>query len=64
MPRWPRSDRPHQLALFGAQSALFGALRLLWMDCLPGPKDQYVDELTEFILAGLTRGRASARTRR
>jgi AcrR family transcriptional regulator len=57
-------DRPHQLALFGAQSALFGALRLLWMDCLPGPKDQYVDELTEFILAGLTRGRAGARTRR
>lgn len=56
-------DRPRHLALFGAQSALVGALRLLWMDALAGPKEQYLDELTEFILAGLTRGR-TARPRR
>lgn len=56
-------DRPRQLALFGAQAALFGALRLLWMDCLPGAQDQYLDELTDFILAGLTRGRVVTRRR-
>jgi AcrR family transcriptional regulator len=53
--------RPRQLALFGAQAALFGALRLLWLDCLPGPNEHYLDELIEFILAGLTRGRPGRR---
>lgn len=55
------TDSPPQLMLFGAQAALFGALRLLWMDCLPGPKDQYLDELTSFVLAGLTRRPAKGR---
>lgn len=57
-------DRPVPLLLFGAQSALFGALRLLWMDCLPGPKEQYLEELTAFVLAGLTRSSSASRRRR
>jgi AcrR family transcriptional regulator len=56
--------RPLSLMLFGAQSALVGALRLLWLDCLPGPQDQYLDELTAFIVAGLTRTPSSARRRK
>jgi AcrR family transcriptional regulator len=48
-------ERPIPTLLFGAQSALYGALRLLWLDCLPGPKEQYLGELTAFILAGLSR---------
>jgi AcrR family transcriptional regulator len=58
-------NRPVSLLLFGAQSALVGALKLLWMGCLTGPKEQYLDELTSFVLAGLTRpARVSNRTRR
>jgi hypothetical protein len=41
--------------LFGAQAALTGALKLLWIGCLSGPREQYLDELTGFILAGLAR---------
>ena len=48
-------NRPIPLMLFGAQAALTGALKLLWIGCLSGPKDPYLDELTAFILAGLTR---------
>ncbi len=48
-------NRPLPLMLFGAQAALTGAVKLLWIGCLSGPKDPYLDELTAFILAGLTR---------
>ena len=58
-------NRPIPLLLFGAQSALVGALKLLWMGALTGPRDQYFDELTAFMLAGLTRPtKAAARARR
>lgn len=49
--------RPVGVMLFGAQSALVGALKLLWLDQLPGPREQYLEELIAFILAGLTRPR-------
>jgi AcrR family transcriptional regulator len=48
-------NRPVQLLLFGAQSALVGALKLLWIGALSGPKDQYLEELAAFVVAGLTR---------
>jgi AcrR family transcriptional regulator len=48
-------DRPDSLLLFGAQAALVGALKLLWIGRLAGAKEQYLDELTAFTVAGLTR---------
>jgi AcrR family transcriptional regulator len=57
-------DRPPSLLLFGAQSALVGALKLLWIGTLPGSKDQYLDELTAFTVAGLTRQVARRRSPR
>ena len=54
-------NRSSHLALFGAQAALVGALKLRWIGCLSVPTDQYLEELTGFVLAGLTR--ASRRTR-
>jgi len=55
-------NRPMPLLLFGAQAALVGALKLLWMGNLAGPKEPYLEELTAFVLAGLTRRtRASGR---
>ena len=53
-------DRPIAVHLFGAQAALVGALKLLWLGSLAGPIEQYLEELTAFVLAGLTRGRTSA----
>ena len=50
------------MLLFGAQAALVGALKLLWMGHLAGPKEQYLEELSAFVLAGLTRqARVSSR---
>jgi AcrR family transcriptional regulator len=58
-------NRPVPLVLFGAQAALVGALKLLWIGSLSGPKEQYLEELTAFVLAGLTRpARTSTRTKR
>jgi AcrR family transcriptional regulator len=57
-------NRPIPLMLFGAQAALVGALRLLWIGCLTGPKDQYLEELTAFTVAGLTRSVPPGRTRK
>jgi len=58
-------NRPIPLLLFGAQSALVGALKLLWLGGLSGPKEPYLEELTAFVLAGLTRpSRISNRTRK
>lgn len=48
-------NRPLPVLLFGAQAALVGALKLLWMGALAGPPEQYLEELTAFVLAGLTR---------
>jgi AcrR family transcriptional regulator len=48
-------NRPLPVVLFGAQAALVGALKLLWIGGLTGPKEQYLDELSAFVLAGLTR---------
>ena len=31
-------NRPIPLMLFGAQAALTGALKLLWIGCLPAPR--------------------------
>jgi len=59
------SNRPIPLLLFGAQAALVGALKLLWIGVLAGPKEQYLEELTAFVLAGLTRpARSSVRGRK
>ena len=58
-------NRPIPLLLFGAQSALVGALKLLWLGGLSGSKEPYLEELTAFVLAGLTRtSRISNRTRK
>jgi AcrR family transcriptional regulator len=48
-------NRPIPRLLFGAQAALVGALKLLWIGSLPAPNEQYLDELSAFVLAGLTR---------
>jgi len=47
-------DKPLPLLLFGAQSAFWGAIQLVWSGYL-GEIDQraHLDELTTFILAGL-----------
>jgi AcrR family transcriptional regulator len=57
-------NRPLPLMLFGAQAALTGALKLLWIGCLSGPREPYLEELSAFILAGLTRPPPSARSRK
>jgi AcrR family transcriptional regulator len=49
------SNRPAAVLMFGAQAAVVGALKLLWTGCLSGNKEEYLDELTEFVVAGLTR---------
>lgn len=54
-------NRPLPLLLFGAQAALVGALKLLWIGALTGPRDQYLQELTAFVLAGLTREHSRGR---
>ena len=53
-------NRPIPLLLFGAQAALVGALKLLWIGALSGPKEQSLEELTVFVLAGLTRSARSS----
>jgi AcrR family transcriptional regulator len=48
------ADRPIPVLLYGAQSAVVGALRMLGSECLAGadPED-YIEEITRFVLAGL-----------
>lgn len=46
--------RPLELLLFGAQSAFWGAIQLIWSGYLGGvDRKKYLDEITSFILAGL-----------
>lgn len=58
---FPETKSPRML-LFGAQAALFGAIRLVRGGCLemgPVPPDQFLEEITEFIIAGLTHERSA-----
>ena len=49
---FPRKPLP--LMLFGAQSAFWGAIQLMWSGYLGEiDKSQYLDELSSFLLAGL-----------
>lgn len=47
--------KPVEVLLFAAHSALTGAIHVVWSGCLRGstPED-YLQEITEFIVAGLT----------
>lgn len=47
--------KPIPLLIFGAQAALNGAIMLAWSGCLAKDADpaQYLEEITNFILAGL-----------
>ena len=49
----PRKSR--EALVFGPMAALHGAVRLMWSDALPAEtrRDQYMDEITNFILAGM-----------
>ncbi len=58
---FPRNKPMHHL-LFGAQAALFGAIRMVWGGCaVTGDPDEYLREITDFIVAGLTNGRLQER---
>jgi AcrR family transcriptional regulator len=57
-------NRPIGVQLFGAQAALVGALKLLWIGSLRGGSEQYLQELTEFVVAGLTRAERRAKRSR
>ena len=49
---FPRKPLP--LLLFGAQAAIKGAIMMAWSGCLKGTDpNQYLEEITNFILAGL-----------
>lgn len=46
--------KPPELLLFGAQSAFWGAVQLIWSGFLGGiDREVYLNEITTFILAGL-----------
>lgn len=48
-------DRPHDLLLFGAKATLWGAIELIWSGHLGDiDHEAHLQELTRFILAGLT----------
>lgn len=50
------------MMLFGAQAALFGAIRLVRGGCLEmvqASPEEFLEEITEFIIAGLTHERVS-----
>jgi AcrR family transcriptional regulator len=51
------ASKPPMMLLFGAQAALLGAIRLVRGGCLEigsGEPEEYLREITEFIVAGLT----------
>ena len=61
---FPR-NKPLPLLLFGAQAALFGAVRMAGGGCaqLMGTEttsEEFLEELTEFIVTGLTQARQQA----
>ena len=48
------ADRPIPVLLYGAQSTLVGAVRMLGSECLSAADpEEYIDEITRFVLAGL-----------
>ena len=48
------ADRPIPVLLYGAQSTLIGAVRMLGSECLgAADPEEYIDEITRFVLAGL-----------
>jgi hypothetical protein len=50
------------MMLFGAQAALFGAIRLVRGGCLEmvqATPEEFLQEITDFIIAGLTNERAA-----
>ena len=48
------ADRPIPVLLYGAQSTLVGAVRMLGSECLgAADPEEYIDEITRFVLAGL-----------
>jgi hypothetical protein len=50
------------MMLFGAQAALFGAIRLVRGGCLEvvqASPEEFLEEITEFIIAGLTHDRSA-----
>jgi AcrR family transcriptional regulator len=55
------SDKSTEVLIFGAQAALFGAIQLVWSGCLKlGNPDEYLEEITEFIIAGLTHSKSDS----
>jgi AcrR family transcriptional regulator len=57
---FPRNKSMTHL-LFGAQAALFGAIRMVWGGCMAtGDPEEYLVEITDFIVAGLTHDRTQA----
>jgi AcrR family transcriptional regulator len=56
-------NKPPHMMLFGAQAALFGAIRLVRGGCLElvqASPEEFLEEITDFIIAGLTHERASS----
>lgn len=54
------------MMLFGAQAALFGAIRLVRGGCLEmvqASPEEFLEEITEFIIAGLTNDRPASTVR-
>lgn len=48
------ADRPIPVLLYGAQSTLVGAVRMLGSECLgAADPEEYITEITRFVLAGL-----------
>src|SRR5688500_1627748 len=48
------ADRPIPVLLYGAQSTLVGAVRMLGIECLgDADPEEYITEITRFVLAGL-----------
>ena len=48
------ADRPIPVLLYGAQSTLVGAVRMLGSECLgAADPEEYIAEITRFVLAGL-----------
>jgi AcrR family transcriptional regulator len=47
-------DKPLPVLVYGAQSALVGAVRIMWGGCLGDvDPERYSEEITRFVLAGL-----------
>ncbi len=46
-------DKPIPMLTFGAQSALWGAIDLVWAGCIDIDPEEYLEQITRFILAGL-----------